>query len=113
MPSKVASKSVFRRRLIVCMDGTWQWFEHVNMSPHTYKGEQWIQIPGYFQDVGLTEQGKGEPWHDVDQQICDAYHFVCNTIRDHEKDEIWILNDSKGGKLDCSFFSLDNDGFFV
>jgi hypothetical protein len=113
MPSKVASKSVFRRRLIVCMDGTWQWFEHINMSPHTYKGEQWIQIPGYFQDVGLTEKGKGEPWHDVDQQICDAYHFVCNTIRDHEKDEIWILGDSKGGNLDCSFLSYDNDGLFV
>lgn len=68
------------------------------MSPHTYKGEQWIQIPGYFQGVGLAEQGKEEPWQAVDRQICDGYHFVCNTIRDYEKDEVWILGFSNRGK---------------
>ncbi|KAI8338609.1 hypothetical protein BC941DRAFT_423367 [Chlamydoabsidia padenii] len=111
MHSTTAKQAVFRRRVILCMDGTWEdpatetnvfrWFEHVSMSPHTYHGEQWIQIPGYFKGVGLTDTGKEDlvgamVGHGIDQQILDSYQFISNTIRDYDKDEIWVIGFSRG-----------------
>ncbi|ORZ13160.1 hypothetical protein BCR42DRAFT_378374 [Absidia repens] len=104
-------EAVFRRRIILCMDGTWEnplsntnvfrWFEHVNMSPHTFENEQWIQIPGYFKGVGLTDTGQEDPvgaaiGQGIDQQILDAYQFLGNTIHDYEKDEVWVIGFSRG-----------------
>ncbi|CAO3600236.1 unnamed protein product [Absidia cylindrospora] len=111
MLSTIADQSIFRRRVILCMDGTWEdpasdtnvfrWFEHVNMSPHSYHGDQWIQIPGYFKGVGLTDTGQENPvsamvGHGIDQQILDAYQFLSNTIRDYKKDEVWVIGFSRG-----------------
>jgi uncharacterized protein (DUF2235 family) len=72
------------------------------MSPHSYHGEQWIQIPGYFKGVGLTDNGHENPLsamvgHGIDQQILDAYQFLSNTIRDYGKDEVWVIGFSRGG----------------
>ncbi|KAI8340826.1 hypothetical protein BC941DRAFT_392499 [Chlamydoabsidia padenii] len=107
----MSERNVFRRRIILCMDGTWEdpasntnvfrWFEHVSMSPHTFNGDQWVQIPGYFKGVGITDGGQEDPLdamtgQGIDQQILDAYRFISDTIHDSERDEIWVIGFSRG-----------------
>ncbi|KAI8099815.1 uncharacterized protein BX664DRAFT_322188 [Halteromyces radiatus] len=111
MSSIVEDQSVYRRRIILCLDGTWEdptkstnvfrWYEHVHMSPHIFKGDQWIQIPGYFQGVGFTNGGQEDPisavtGEGIDQQILDAYQFLSNTLHDDKKDEVYVIGYSRG-----------------
>ncbi|KAI8375976.1 uncharacterized protein BYT42DRAFT_572960 [Radiomyces spectabilis] len=101
-----------RRRIIACMDGTWEtpsartniykWYENVLISrpivSEDDRGkEMWLQVARYFPGVGTTtfKQFSGIFGLGISQQIIDAYVFLSENYRD-ENDEIWIIGYSRG-----------------
>ncbi|KAI8067987.1 hypothetical protein BC940DRAFT_256383 [Gongronella butleri] len=107
-----ADNQTFRRRIVLCMDGTWdtptdttniyRWYQHVDMSPHEYKGDQWVQLPGYFPGVGTYDKNQDKNLIEgafglgIEHQILDAYRFLATTLQDVDRDEVWVIGFSRG-----------------
>ncbi|ORX61504.1 hypothetical protein DM01DRAFT_1316272 [Hesseltinella vesiculosa] len=107
-----SENQVIRRRIILSLDGTWdtaqattnifRWHQHIDMTVHEYEGDHWSQIPAYFPGVGTYDKNQEHNAVDgalgigIDRQILSAYSFLAQTLKDAEKDEVWVLGFSRG-----------------
>ncbi|KAI8064697.1 hypothetical protein BC940DRAFT_335097 [Gongronella butleri] len=107
-----ADDQTFRRRIVLCMDGTWdthtdttnvyRWYQHIATAPHEYNGEHWTQLRGYFTGVGANEMNQykdiieGATGLGIDRQILNAYLFLAQNLQDVERDEVWVIGFSRG-----------------
>lgn len=121
---KSMSSNTVRRRIIVCLDGTWETpqgkatpayaYYHVadlllaektnvykffssidtNLEPN-----EWDHRIEYYPGLGTTGSFPllgGAFGVGITNQIQSAYKFICRNYRD-ENDEIWLLGFSRGG----------------
>ncbi|KAG0744627.1 hypothetical protein G6F57_009529 [Rhizopus arrhizus] len=102
------TKSVKPRRIIVCLDGTWDTpsertnvykFSQVLMDGDVVdsQGNLWEQVHTYFTGLGTSQYRMlgGLFGYGISGQIKSAYKYICKRYRD-EKDQIWLLGFSRG-----------------
>jgi uncharacterized protein (DUF2235 family) len=125
------TKSVKPRRIIVCLDGTWDTPSGTNSFPipfriakrqstertNVYKfsqvlmdgdvvdsqGNLWEQVHTYFTGLGTSQYRMlgGLFGYGISGQIKSAYKYICKRYRD-EKDQIWLLGFSRGGSCNIN-----------
>ncbi|CDS05385.1 hypothetical protein LRAMOSA07914 [Lichtheimia ramosa] len=102
-----------RRRIIACLDGTWntpsahtnvfRFYNNIEQSYPVQKGDDsnsYIQVAEYFLGVGGAEDGikrylGGAFGFGISDQILSAYAFISENYQ-CEEDEIWLLGVSRG-----------------
>lgn len=121
---KSMSSNTVRRRIIVCLDGTWEtpqgkatlvyacWhvadllfaektnvYKFFSSIDTKFKPEEWDHRIEYYPGLGTTGSFPllgGAFGFGITNQIQSAYKFICKNYQD-ENDEIWLLGFSRGG----------------
>ncbi|KAI8979716.1 hypothetical protein BDF20DRAFT_974853 [Mycotypha africana] len=106
-----------RRRIIVCLDGTWEtpeektnvykFFNRID----TTQTDEWEHSAQYYSGLGTHWRHPlmgGLFGYGISKQIVTAYQYICNAYRD-EKDEIWLLGFSRGAFAARSLSGMINN----